>query len=85
MADEAAVMVDQDGYPTPVMMGRWRAKGALKALQPNPIVDDDGMALEGFSSLWRAAFPDHAALPPNVAITGPDGRFTDDMLTGAWL
>jgi hypothetical protein len=84
MADEAGVMFAATGKATPLLIGRWKAKGAVTALPPAAVlVQRDNTATETFTRLWRAAFPDRRALPPGM-VARPDGRFSDAMLN-VWL
>lgn len=62
MSDFAQVLF-QGGYATPLMLARWRAKGALKPLSPNLLLTERGMATGEFRDLWGAAFPSRDPLP----------------------
>jgi hypothetical protein len=53
----------QDGRATPLMLGRWRAKGAGKPLNPAAQLTVKGEATAEFRALWKAAFPTRDPLP----------------------
>ena len=83
MSEVLAIMFKPEGRPTAYLMARWRAKGALKPLQPAAIYVGGGYAKPVFRALWKQAFPTRDPLPTD-AIATRDGRFTPEML-GIWL
>lgn len=74
MTDFAQVLF-QSGYATPLMLARWRAKGAGKALSPNLLLTVKGNATAEFRALWGAAFPTRDDLPEGP-LHHPDGTIT---------
>lgn len=58
-----AQLLFQNGYATPLMLARWRAKGGLTSLSPNVPLTQQGIATDEFRALWRIAFPDRTPLP----------------------
>lgn len=65
-----AEVLFQSGRATPLLMARWRSKGALRPLSPNIQLTENGLATELFSNVWSAAFPARTPLP--------DGALHDD-------
>lgn len=74
MTDFAQVLF-ANGKATPLMLGRWRAKGAGKPLSPGLLLTVKGEATAEFRDLWTAAFPTRARLP-NGALHLNDGTIT---------
>lgn len=60
---EFAQVLFQDGYATPLMLARLRAKGAGKSLSPNAQLTERGEATPYFSDWWREALPTRDPLP----------------------
>ena len=81
MSDAVAVMFGPEGRPTPVMIARWRGKGAIVAMPPRTVlIERDRTATPAFRSFWKTAFPDKESLPPEP-ISDREGRFTQKMLS----
>jgi hypothetical protein len=74
MSDVAQVLF-QSGYATPLMLARWRAKGAVKPLSPNVKLTDQGVATPEFQAIWEKAFPSRRNLP-DEALHDADGKPT---------
>lgn len=62
MTDFAQVLF-QSGHATPLMLARWRAKGALKPLSPNVKLTEQAVATPEFRAIWKDAFPSRDPLP----------------------
>jgi hypothetical protein len=77
------VMFRPEGQATPLLIARWRAKGAVTPLQPDASLLDGKAGSDYFRSLWRIAFPTRSPLPSEDIATD-DLRFTDAMLN-VWL
>lgn len=72
---EFAQVLFQEGKATPLMLGRWRAKGAGKPLSPRLQLTAKGEATNEFRALWRDAFPTRDPLPRG-ALHLMDGTMT---------
>jgi hypothetical protein len=72
---ELAQVLFQNGYPTPLMLGRWLAKGGLQALSPNIRLTENGKATPLFNVLWANAFPAKSPLPDD-ALHDAEGKPT---------
>lgn len=72
---ELAQVLFAGGKATPLMLGRWRAKGAARPLPAGLQLTERGVATPDFRSLWSAAFPTRAALPFDLLHDG-EGRPT---------
>lgn len=83
MSDVLATMFDSQGRATPYLLQRWRAKGALRPLQPLAQYVAERHATTAFRGLWDIAFPSRSALPLGP-ITTKAGTFTAEMLD-IWL
>lgn len=70
------------GKATPLMLGRWRSKGALKPLPADLQLTSQGEATDAFRSLWVQAFPDRPPLPRGI-LHLKDGTITV-AFHGAW-
>lgn len=68
-------MLFQNGFATPLLLARWRAKAALTPLSPNLKLTDQGVATPQFQALWSKAFPDRRTLP-DEALHDATGRPT---------
>ncbi|RAK52138.1 hypothetical protein [Phenylobacterium deserti] len=78
MSDALSEMFTPDGFATPLLFARWRAKGATQPLQPALRCHEAGQATDEFRRLWPRAFPTKQPLPQG-RIAAPDGRFTLEM------
>lgn len=74
---DSGVMFTADGLASPLLIARWRAKGAAASLQPLAALHRGGTSTIYFRAVARQAFPSRGPLPDDVA-TG-EGRFTDEM------
>jgi hypothetical protein len=84
MSTDNGIMFTEEGFPTGLMQGRWRAKGAKVALQPRgQLIEQDLSATVYFRAVWRQAFPLRLPLPFGEIATD-DGRLSDLMLTSVW-
>lgn len=63
---EFAQVLFQNGYAAPLLLSRWRAKGALVALSPNVRLTENGKATDFFNTVWSNAFPTRTPLPDGV-------------------
>lgn len=82
--DAISAMFTPAGRPSPHQIKRWRAKGGLKPLMPLAVyIDEGGMALPVYRSLWARAFPTKRPMPQGPVATRSK-RFTADMLD-VWL
>jgi hypothetical protein len=72
---EFAQVLFQEGKATPLMLARWRAKGALDGLSPHLQLTERGIATADFRSVWAAAFPTRDPLP-HALIHDGEGRPT---------
>lgn len=77
--DVRTVVFNQHGKPSLQLLKAWKRQGAGQGLPPRlQCVHGDGRATREFRGLFRAAFPNAAAIPLDP-IAGKDGRFTDLM------
>jgi hypothetical protein len=76
LSELAQVLFEEDGKPTPLMIARWRAKGALVPMDPQMTLTADALATDGFQTLWSKAFPTRPSLPDGEALHGDDGKPT---------
>lgn len=65
MSDFAQVLF-QAGKATPLMLGRWRAKGAVVGLPPSLLLTERGVATSDFRAIWKDAFPTRDPLPHDL-------------------
>ena len=72
---EFSQVLFQQGMATPLMLARWRAKGAGRALSPNLKLTEKGEATKEFRDLWETAFPTRDPLPKG-ALHLSDGTIT---------
>lgn len=72
---EFSQVLFQSGRATPLMLARWRAKGAGKPLSPNAELTVKGEATPYFRTVWKDAFPTRDPLP-NGALHLQDGTIT---------
>lgn len=65
-----------DGYATYLLIGEWRSRGALRALQATVrLIDAEGYGTDDFRRSWRAAFPEADPMP-SEKLADRDGRGT---------
>lgn len=63
---ELAQVLFRDGFGTPLLFARWRAKGAARPLPPRMRLTENAKPTVAFENLWGVAFPTRASLPEIV-------------------